>query len=62
MSTNMTQSGAGGCRKQSVIQAGAARLLKTVRDIYDSSKGKLGILRYSGTEGEGDTPIGNRHT
>ena len=39
MATIIAQSRAGGLRKQSVIQAGAARVLETVRDIYDSSTG-----------------------
>ena len=41
LATNMGQMGASGLRKQSVAQAGAARMLETVKDIYDSSTGTI---------------------
>ena len=37
----MAQSGAGGCRKLSVMQAGAASVIETVKDIYESSTGPV---------------------
>ena len=41
MPTIMAQSGAGGCRKLSVMQAGAASVIETVKDIYESSTGPV---------------------